>query len=250
MKTSETTYGTSSVARVRWILYKEISSFFGSNIAPLAMGLTALMCGMVSVLLTLVPNATYEQITAIIFHLFYIAIIITAVFLSMTAFVPEKKQGTMELLYTLPVSDLELTLGKFLMGAGLLTLISILMTLVYVLGIADAPWYMAVSGAIGLTLVAFYAYSVGVFASSLTESYLLSLLISATLLISLEVTGFLSGLMPSPAREILTHLHGLNHFTPFARGRIPFKGAMFFLSFTGFFLFLTVRTLESRRWRG
>lgn len=238
------------LSRARWVFLKETSSFFGSNFAPLSLGLVAFMCGIVSALLSLSQGATYEAVTRIIFHMFYIITILAALILSMSAFVSEKRQGTMELLYTLPISDVELVLGKFLMGAVFLSGLSIAMTLVYVVGIAEAPWYMALSGGIGLILVGLYAYSIGLFASSLSESYLIALLVGVVVVVVIDIGGFLAGLLPSPSKEIFTHLHGLNQFSPFTRGRLPLRGTLFFVSFGAFFLFLTVRVLESRRWRG
>ena len=250
MKDIWKTAGARGLARVRWIFYKELAAFFGSNTAPLALGLTAFLCGLMSTALTIVPGATYEGVTRVIFHAFYILIMTASIFLSMSSFVNEKKQGTMELLYTLPVSDLELALGKFLMGAAFVISLTLFMTLIYIVGIAEAPWYMTVTGAFGLMLVGFYAYAVGLFASSLTENYLTALLIAAAIVLGVDIGGFLAGLLPSPARDIITHMHGLNQFLPFTRGRIPLRGTVFFAGLTVFFLFLTVRTLESRRWRG
>jgi len=237
------------LARVRWVLAKEISSFFGSNLPPVTLGIVAFLCGIPSVVLALTTGATYEGITRLIFYMFYIIIIAASLFLSMSAFVYEKKHGTMELLYTLPISDVELTIGKFFMGLVFLVPVSIGMTLVYVVGIAEAPWYIALSGIYGLILVGFYAYSIGMFASSITESYLIALLIAVAIVFTIDIGGFLAGMLPSPVKEILTHLHGVNQYAPFTRGRIPLKGSIFFISSTVFFLFLTVKVLESRRWR-
>lgn len=238
------------LSRARWIFLKETTSFFGSNFAPLSLGLVAFMCGIGSALLSLSQGATYDGVTRFIFHYFYIIIIIAALLLSMSAFVSEKRQGTMELLYTLPISDVEMVVGKFLMGAVFLTLLSISMTLVYVVGIAEAPWYVAVSGALGLIFVGMYAYSVGLLASSLTDSYLVALLVALVIVLAIDIGGFMAGLLPSPAKEVFAHLHGLHQYNPFTRGRISLKSSMFFLSLCAFFLFLTVRVLESRRWRG
>ena len=241
---------TAGLGKTRWILYREFSSFFGSNLPPLTLGLVAFLCGLVSVVLALSQGATYEDVTRVIFYFFYIIILAAAIFLSMSSFVSEKRQGTMELLYTLPVSNLEIVLGKFLMGLVLMTVISIAMTLVYVVGIAEAPWYMAFTGVVGLIVVGMYAYSVGMFASSITDNYLLALLIGATIIIVIDIGGFLAGLLPSPSKEILSHLHGLSQYTPFTRGVIPLKGVVFFTGTGAFFLFLCVKALESRHWRG
>jgi len=122
-------------------------------------------------------------------------------------------------------------------------------TLVYVLGIAEAPYYIVLSGLLGLILTGLYATSVTVFASALTGSYLISLLASIGIILLIDVGGYLGGILPSPAKEIVTFFHGLNQFAPFARGVISLKACVFFLSLTLLFLFLSVKVLESRRWR-
>ncbi len=234
----------------RWIFLKEWSSFLGSNLAPITVGLVAFLCGLVSVVLGLTQGATYEDVTRILYYFFYIIVIVAGILLSMSAFVQERRQGTLELLYTLPITDLELVLGKFLMGAAFLSMVSTAITLVYVKFIGEAPWYIVGTGILGLILVGMYAYSVGIFASTLTDSHLVSLLVATVILAGVDIGGFLAGLLPSPAKDILTHLHGLHQFNPFSRGVIPFKGSIFFISLTVLFLFLSVKVLESRRWRG
>ncbi len=242
--------GFAGLIRAKWIFYKEVNSFFGANLPPVSIGLIAFLSGLVSVLLALSPGATYEDITRAIFYFFYMLIIVAAIILSMSSFVNERRQGTMELLYTLPVTDLELVLGKFFLGALVISSLSMAITLVYVVIIAQAPWYLAVSGFLGLLLVGLYAYSAGMLASSFSDNTIISLLISAVILISIDVGGYLSGLFPEPARSIFSHIHSINHFNPFTRGIISLRSSIFFISITFLFLFLTVRVLESRRWRG
>lgn len=243
-------FGLVGIVRAKWVFLKELNSFFGANLPPVTVGLVAFLSGLVSVLLALNPGSTYDDITRAIFYFFYVLIIVASLLLSMGAFVSERRQGTMELLYTLPVSDLELVLGKFMMVALVSSLISAGLTIFYVVIIAQGPWYVALSGFIGLLLVSLYASSIGIFASSLSENYIVSLLISLTLVLVIDLSGYLSGLFPSPAKEIFSHLHSINHFNPFTRGVISFRGSIFFISMTGFFLFLAIRVLESRRWRG
>lgn len=237
------------IAKTYRVFIKEISSFFGANLPPVTVGLVAFMSGLVSVLLAMSRGATYDDITRAIFYFFYILIILSSIVLSMGAFVSERRQGTMELLYTLPVTDLELVVGKFLMSALTVALVSAGITIVYVVIIAEGPWYIAFTGFLGLVLVGFYATSVGIFASSLSENYIVSLLVSVVLVLLIDIGGYLSGLFPEPASDLLSHMHGINHYNPFTRGVIPLEGVVFFLSITFLFLFLSVRVLESRRWR-
>lgn len=245
----DSTYRPSTLSNIFIIFQKEFSSFFGANIPPAAIMITSIMAGLVSVLIALNEGLTYEAVTQALFYYFYLFVIGTSLALSMSGFVSERKQGTMELLYTLPVSEVELVLGKYLMGILTITILMSVMTFFYIGIIAEGPFYMILSGLFGLIIVGFYAYSVGLFASSLTESYILSLLISILIVMFIDIAGFLGGLFPSPIREILTHLHGINHFNPFTKGVIPLRSAVFFSSMSVLFLFLTVRVLESRRWR-
>lgn len=240
----------SKYTRAHFVFSKELASFFGSNLAPITVGIVSFLCGLVSVVLALSQGVTYDDVTRVIFYMFYIVIIAASLFFSMSAFAGERKQGTMELLYTLPVNELDLVIGKFLMGVSFISVIATGITIVYVVGIAEAPWYVAVTGIFGLLLVGCYATSISIFASSLTESYLLALLIAAAIALSIDVGGFLAGLLPSPIKEIFTHMHGLNQYNTFTRGIIPVKSVMFFVSMSALFLYLTVKVLESRRWRG
>ncbi len=238
-----------SFSRTWWVFLKELNSFLGSNLPPISLGAVAFFCGLVSI----VPyqsGSTYEQITRFLFHMFYIIILMAGIVLSMSAFVNERRQGTMELLYTLPVNEAELVLGKFLMSFFLIVLMVVSMTLCYIFWIAEAPLYIVIGGAIGLILAGSYAASVGIFASSLTENHLISLLIGIAIIGVIDIGGFLAGLLPSVAKDIFSHLHGLDQFMPFTRGALTLRSILFFAGFQILFLFLTVRVLESRRWRG
>jgi ABC-2 type transport system permease protein len=239
-----------ALKNARWVFLKELSSFLGSNLPIVAMGVVAVLCGAVSVMLALAPGVTYEAVSRGLFHAFYIIVLVAAVILSMSSFVNERRQGTLELIYTLPVSDLELTLGKYFMGILSVTALVLVMTIVYIVGVAETPYYMTLTGFIGLLLAGYYAYSVGVFASSVSDNYLTSLLIGLGLISIVDIGAYMSGLLPDPAKSIFAYMHGLNQFFPFTRGVIPLKGVIFFGSLIFLYLFLTVKVLESRRWRG
>ena len=103
----------------RWIFLKELASFWGSNLPALSIGILLFCSGILAFLLSQVAGMTYEGIATSRFRLFYFFVLLAALFLSMASFVSEKRQGTLELLYTLPVTDLELVIGKFLMGVVL-----------------------------------------------------------------------------------------------------------------------------------
>jgi ABC-2 type transport system permease protein len=156
----------------------------------------------------------------------------------------------MDLLRTLPITEMEIVLGKFLPGLVYVSIMSIGMTLVYIVGIAEAPWYLVAAGLPGLILAGLYAYAIGMLASSFADNYLTALMIATGILTVIDVGGFLSGLLPSPAKEIFAHMHSVNQYLPFTRGVIPLRGTVYFASMITVSLFLTVRSLQSRRWSG
>jgi ABC-2 type transport system permease protein len=233
-----------------WIFIKEWNSFLGANLPPTVIGIMALMSGLVSVLMALSEGATNDDIVRAIFYYFYILMILSGLLLSMSSFVNEKRQGTMELLYTLPVTDLELVMGKFMMGAAVLSALATALSVVYVLIIAGASYPVFFTGLIGLILVGFYAFAAGTLSSAIFSNNLTSLLFGVLIVMLIDVGGYLAGLLPGSAREIFSYFHGLNHFTPFTRGVLTYKSIVFFISLISVFLFFTVKVLESRRWRG
>lgn len=242
-------FNFAALQKAHWIFIKEVQSFMGSNLPPISVGIIMLWCGLASAMLGASPGVDMNKISMALYWVMYVGFILCFIFLSMSSFVSEKRQGTMELLYTLPISDAELVLGKFLFGMFGSAVLTVLLTGFYMIGIAGSPWYMVVSGSFGLFLVGLYVYSVGLFASSISNNYLLALLVSALIIISIEVGSFLSGLLPSPAKDILKHMHAFAQFKDFTIGVISLRSTVFFLSLTVFFLFSSVKVLESRRWR-
>lgn len=239
-----------SFDRIRWILQKEFVSFPGSASPALSLTVVVFLAGLVSVILGLSQGATYEQVTALMIRMFYILTLIASVFLTMNTFVAEKRQGTLDLLYTLPVTDFELVTGKILMNLSVVAGLLFLLDAIYLVGIAETPLYQATAAYIGLLFVAYYAVALGVFASAVSESPFMALLVALAVIVAVDIGGFYSGLFPSPAREIFSHFHAFNQFLPFSRGVLPLKGTVLFLSDGILFHFLAIKALEFRRFRG
>ncbi len=130
----------------------------------LSIATIAFICGFISVILSFHSNLSYEILRELMFHSFYLVMLIVPVFLGLSSFVNEKKQGTMELIYTLPISELSVVIGKFLLGLFFGTFIAVSVAFVYLFFIAQVPWYIAISGVFGLIRVASYSYSVILFA--------------------------------------------------------------------------------------
>ncbi|MCB1157801.1 MAG: ABC transporter permease subunit, partial [Leptospiraceae bacterium] len=198
-------------------------------------------------------RSNHEEATIFTFLAFMLTIIIAMLILSMGSIVEEKSKGTLELLFSSPVSDLEIISAKFLFGLSICFIITVFINALFPLFLIhfwQAPFYIIISGSVGIFLLGIFTYSIGIFGSSIASRQVISLLTSILIILFLWVLGFFSHLFSETTRKVLYHFHIFSHFIAFARGTIPFSGIVFFLSGSFFFNFLALKYLESRRWRG
>ena len=173
-------------------------------------------------------------------------------FLTARAYAEEKKSGTMELLLTSPLSDVEIILGKFL---GALALFA-LMLAVTAVHMAVLFWYgepelgPVLSGYLGLLLMGASFISLGLLVSSTTRNQIVAGVITFALLLLFWVVGWLADSVGPTAQAVLSYLSILEHFDDFSKGVIDTKHVAYYLSFIAFGLFLTARSVDTERWRG
>jgi len=164
----------------------------------------------------------------------------------------EKRSGTVELLFTLPVTTLEAVLGKFLagwafLGVAILLSFPMALTLAY-LGRPD--WGVIISTYLGAILMAGAYLGVCSLTSALTKNQVISFvlsLVACSVLLFLgfsSFTDFLEGLFPVAIADLFSNFSFITHFDAFTKGVIDPKDVIFFLSLTGFTLFLNVVVLE------
>jgi len=172
--------------------------------------------------------------------------------LTMRLFSEEKKLGTIELLYTHPVRDWAIIMGKYL--ACLFVLVVMLaLTFLYpillniVFSVELGP---LVTGYLGLFLLGGAFIACGIFVSSLTENQIVAAMITAGILILFWSIDWNEGIAGTKVMTILHQLSLFEHFYNFPRGVIDISDVVYYLSLTFFFLFLTLCSLESRQWRG
>ncbi|MBM2826130.1 MAG: hypothetical protein HW403_194 [Dehalococcoidia bacterium] len=176
--------------------------------------------------------------------------------LTMRLLAEEQKMGTIELLLTAPIRDYEVVLGKFL-ASLVMVMGMIFLTLYYVLllvWIGDPDMGPVFSGYLGLLLLSSALLSVGLLASSFTSNQVVAFTVSFGALILLSVIGGAGSFLGSaswatPVRAVFTYLGIFNHFTDMVRGVVDTRDVIYYISFTAGALFLTVRSLEARRWR-
>ncbi len=172
--------------------------------------------------------------------------------ITMRLYAEEKKEGTIELLFTYPISDLATLTGKFC--ATLVVLLAMLggtIPYLIILEIFGTPeWGVILSGYLGIILMGGSFISLGIFTSSLTENQIVAAVLSFGALLLLWMFGWARAIAGPELGRILEHISLVKHLDSFARGLIDSRDLVFYFSFIFFWLFLTLRFLNSRYWRG
>lgn len=172
--------------------------------------------------------------------------------LTMRLFAEEKRSGTIELLLTFPVRDGEVLLGKFAAALGLfLMLLGFTALYPAIAGyFARMEWGPLFSGYLGLVLLGGSFLAVGILISSLTENQIVASFATFGVLLGFWVIGWSADLVGENWRALFQYLSILEHLDNFGKGVIDTKDVVYYLSVIALSLFLTLRSLESKRWRG
>lgn len=173
--------------------------------------------------------------------------------LTMRLLSEELRSGTIETLLTAPITEVEIVLGKFL-GALLFYLILLATLLLYPILLwkfsTDLDFKLLTCHYIGLILLGSLYIAAGLFFSALSKHQVVAVLLSFALLSLLTFASFkLSEQLQGWLKVLLQQVTIITHYQDFVRGMIDLNHVVFFLSTTGFFLFLTVKRLEMRRWQ-
>ena len=173
--------------------------------------------------------------------------------LTMRLFAEEKRQGTIELLATSPITDLQIVIGQ-VPGRGrplrphdprrprelrpLFTYAS------------PAPeWKPVVTGALALLLLGCCFIALGLFLSTLTRNQIVAGILTFCLFLGIWTLGWLDDPMAGPVKKALAYLGVTTHMDDLVKGVVDLKDLVFYLSFIAFGLFLAHQSVESQRWR-
>ncbi len=254
-----------------FILMKELRSYFNSPVAFVVVTIFSVLTGYyfynifatfstISFQAQTNPNLASQygalNVTELVIRPFFgiisVVMLIMLPMLTMRSFSEEKKAGTMELLLTFPVRDGEAILGKF---AGCMGIFAIMlglsipsMILVEVFG--DPEWGVIITGYFGLFLMGSAFISLGIFMSSLTENQIIAAVLSFAALLLLYMVGYTASLAGGVMERVLEYASFNFHFRNFAKGVVDTSDMIYYLLITMLFLFLSMRSLESKRWRG
>jgi ABC-2 type transport system permease protein len=172
--------------------------------------------------------------------------------ITMRTYAEEKRSGTIELLLTSPITDLQIILGKFLgalaLFAAMLAVTLVHMAILFIYG--NPEWKPIATGYLGLLLMGGSFLSLGLFISSLTKNQIVAGMITFSVFLLLWVINWVSTFVGPTAQTVLNYLSITEHFDDFAKGIIDTKHVVYYLSFIATGLFLTMKSVDSERWRG
>ena len=192
-----------------------------------------------------------ETVIRPLFGSISIILLIMTPLLTMRLFAEEKKTGTIELLLTFPVNDLDVVLGKYFACLAV-QLIMILMTATYpvLIVVLGEPEPMPIlTGYLGLILLGAAAISLGIFTSSVTENQIVSASISFGILFFFWLISYSVPLVSPGLGTLLGYLSINEHINSLSKGVVDSEDIVYYLCFTVLFLFLTLRSLETNRWK-
>lgn len=171
---------------------------------------------------------------------------------TMGLFAEEKRRGTMELLLTLPLTDFQVVMGKFLAAVSfylvMLATTAIPMSVLFLYG--DPAWGPIATAYLGLLLYGLALLAIGVFISSLTENQIIAGVVSFGVIFLLWLLDLMAENATTAAGEVLTYLSILAHLDDFMGGVLVTSHVIFYLSLMTLGLFLTYRAIDAMRWKG
>jgi ABC-2 type transport system permease protein len=224
------------------LVVKEVRTLFSSPIAYAVIAVFVVLSGYTFTVTLFVS----KQATLV--HIFFqsaVQLILLVPLITMRQFAEERRNGTLELLLTSPVKEIDIVVAKFV-ASMVVVLAMTSLTLIYatILAVYGQPdWGPIYSGYLGLVLFGAALLSIGLMLSALTTNQIVAAVVSLGLFGLLWAIDTLASLLPQPFENWLLGLSLLAHFTPFAIGAMYTSDFGFFLSVVLLGLFLTVRAL-------
>ncbi len=245
--------------RNTWALYKkELRSYFASPLFYVVSAVFLGLCGFYfySDLYYFIQFGFGVNILENFFQLLFVdmrlVMLLTVPLLTMRLLAEERKLGTIELLYTYPLRDGEILAGKFL---ACFTVFGVMLGAtaiypIYLSTIHSYEWVPVLAGYLGLALLGTVFIACGLFVSSLTESQVVAGVASVGLLLFFWVMSWNEAASSDAVMQVVKAFSMFDHFFNFSKGVIDSGDVCYYLFFAAFFVFLTLRSMDSRRWRG
>lgn len=248
------------------ICRRELYSYFVSPIAWVLLAIFAVLSGAFTYLISAsfvqasfqsqlsgqsFPMNLNEQVIAPLFSNVAVISLFLIPLISMRLLAEEKRQGTIELLITSPIHDVEIVIGKWLsavlMFCALLVVLLADYSFLFIYGNPD--WRPVVTGFFGVALQAACLLALGTFISSLTRNQIVAGAIGFAAALLLWILNWSTSFGNSDTVQFLNYLSIVSHLDSFTRGVIDTKDLIYYCSMIFLGLFLTTRSIESLRWR-
>ncbi len=233
-----------------WAIYKrELKSFFITPIGYIFAGMFLAVSGALFSYTTLLTQDAAGMYTY--FTLLLIAFCVLLPLLTMKLFSEERKTRTEQMLLTAPVTLTGVVMAKFFAAytifAASLGVNSLNFVLLYFYGSPNLS--VILTNILGLLLVGAAFIALGMFLSAITENQLIAAVSSIALIAVLLLTTLIAQNIPVEwIRVVIRWFSIVDRYSPFTAGYFDIPALIYFISFAGIFVFLTVRVFEKRRW--
>jgi ABC-2 type transport system permease protein len=245
---------------------KELRGYFASPIAYIIIGFFALVFGyffVASITMFMqmslqmgMPGQGQINVNSMAIRPLLQNVSVVALFvlplITMRTYAEEKRSGTIELLLTSPLTDLQIVLGKFLGAVALYALMLVVtwihMAILFIYG--NPEWKPIIAGYLGLLLMGASFISIGLLISSLTRNQIVAGMVTFAVLLLLWTVNWMSESSGPTMQKVLSALSITDRFDDFSKGIIAVSHVVYYLSFITFGLFLTAKSVDSERWRG
>ena len=249
------------------IAHKELKAYFASPIAYVVIGLFALMFGYFYYALLGIfieqgmrmmglqggpTQNVNEQMIRPLFLNTSVLLLFLLPMITMRTYAEEKRSGTIELLLTAPLTDVQIIMGKFL-GAMAVYAAMLAVTFVHIgvlFAFGTPEWIPIATGYLGLLLMGACFISVGLLISSFTRNQIVAGTITFAVFLLLWVINWVGPLTGPRMSPVLDYMSITSHLDDFTRGVVDTKHVVYYVSFIAFGLFLTARSVDTERWRG
>jgi gliding motility-associated transport system permease protein len=251
------------------IAHKELRAYFASPIAYIVIGFFALLFGWfyIGILDWFVRqgmqmgqfgmqgpqnmNVNQQMIRPLLLNMTVVFLFLLPL-VTMRTYAEEKRSGTIELLLTSPLTDLQIVLGKFL-GAMVLYSAMLAVTMIHfglLFKFGNPDWKPLAVAYLGLFLFGGCFVSVGLFISSLTKNQIVAGAATFGVFLLLWVVDWIGQSLGPTGESLTKYLSMTEHLDDFVKGVIDTKHLVYYVSFITFGLFLTMRSVDAERWRG
>lgn len=235
------------------IVRRELSAYLRSPLGWVVAAVLLLIDGLAFNVFAIGSDTTRKSSEVIAQFFFFSGGLAEAagLFLAMRLLAEERQTGTINLLFSSPVRDYQIVLGKFLAAFAFLVgihVLSIYMPAMVLLHGKVSKGHL-VAGYFGTLLMGSTGLAIGMFASSLTRSQLVAVVVGAAISVAMLLCWLLAPVADRPFDQFFSWLALWNkHFPSFMRGSVSLQDVAYYLSMTYAFLFATTRVIESRRW--